>query len=81
MNSVVISDFKFMLFLISICIVPAMELCRPGVLQSILNRKNFVTDRYFANIVKLGLSINISLHFYAIYNIKLSKMLQLMSGR
>ena len=52
MNSIVISVFKFMLFLIAICIVPAMEMCWPEALQSILNRNNFATDHYFANIVK-----------------------------
>ena len=41
-----------MLFLIPICIVPVMEKCWPGTLQSILNRNNFATDRYCANIVK-----------------------------
>ena len=52
MDSIVISVFKFMLFLIPICIVPAMEMCWPEALQSMLNRNNFVTDRSFANIVE-----------------------------
>ena len=52
MTSIIISVFKSMLFLIPICIVPATEMCLPEALQSILNRNDFVTDRYFANIVK-----------------------------
>ena len=52
MNSFIISVFKFMLSLIPNCIVPTKEMCWPGAIQSILNRKNFATDRYFTNIVK-----------------------------